>query len=88
MHGAVYWNVFGEGAVVSKAVGEGFAIVNEEYRWNSGTFNANDDAYHDGRAEISALAKKCVKQIEDDWKCICGPFTGKTYSVKQLLGKH
>ncbi len=87
VHGAVYWNVFGKGAVASRAVGEGFALVNGEYKWNSWTFNANSDAYHDGSREISALAKKCVKQIEDDWKCICGPCAGKTYYVKKLLGK-
>ncbi len=87
VHGAVYWNVFGKGSVVSRAVGEGFALVKGEYKWNSVTFNANSDAYHDGRREISALAKKCVKQIEDDWKCICGPCAGKTYYVKKLLGK-
>ena len=88
VHGAVYWNVFGEGADVDRAVGEGFAIKNEEYRWNSVTFNAKHDAYHDTRREISALAKKCVKQIEDDWKCICEPCAGKTYSVEELLRKH
>ena len=83
VHGAVYWNVFGKGADVSKAVGEGFAIVNEKYKWNSLTFNAKGDAYHAKKREISALAQKCVKQIEDDWKRTSP--VGKTYSVEKLL---
>ena len=91
MHGAVYWNVFGEGADVKRAVGEGFAIINKEYQWTSGTFNAKGDAYHGSCKQISALAKKCVKQIVNDWKRTsqvgktCEPCAGKTYSVEKLL---
>ncbi len=83
VHGAVYWNVFGEGAVVRRAVGEGFSLQNGKYGWNSVTFNANADAYHDGRRQISILAKKCVKTIMDDWKR--NSRIGKTYYVKHLL---
>ena len=83
VHGAVYWNVFGEGADVTRAVGEGFAYVNGECKWNSYTFNANSDAYHDGKRGISDLAKKCVSRIINDWRQTSQ--VGKTYSVKDLL---
>lgn len=85
VHGAVYWNVFGEGAVVSNAIGEGFALKGRKYKWNSVTFNANSDSYHDGRRVISRLAKKCVRKILDDWQL--NSSLGKTYTVKQLLSQ-
>ena len=85
VHGAVYWNVFGTGSEVNKAVGEGFALMSHEYRWNSQTFNARPDCYHDTRREISGLAKKCVRNILDDWRK--NSEVGKTYRVKDLLAK-
>ena len=89
VHGAVYWNVFGEDEDVKKAVGEGFSFVDGEYKWNSTTFNANSDAYHDGIRKISHLAEKCVTRIVKDWKRISvrgqTSWRGKTYSVKGLL---
>ena len=85
VHGAVYWNVFGRGRDVKKAVGEGFSLMNGTYKWNSYTFNANSDAYHDKRKEISGLAKRCVRNILDDWQRTSA--LGKTYIVKDLLAK-
>lgn len=84
VHGAVYWNVFGEGADVKMAVGEGFSIMNGELKWNSITFNANEDTYHDGQKKISNLAEKCVSKIINDWMEM-DPIVEKTYSVKELL---
>lgn len=83
VHGAVYWNVFGEGADVKRAVGEGFAFVDGKCKWNSYTFNANDDAYHDGKRGISDLAKKCLNKIINDWRQTS--HIGKTYNVEDLL---
>ena len=83
VHGAVYWSVFGRGADPKRAVGEGFSWQNGSYGWNSGVFNANDDAYHDGRREISHLARACVEKIMEDW--MRNSSIGKTYSVKDLL---
>ena len=89
VHGAVYWNVFGEDEDVKKAVGEGFAFEYGKYKWNSTTFNANKDAYHDGIRQISDLAGKCVTGIIKDWKRISlrgqTSWMGKTYSVEDLL---
>ena len=83
IYGAVYWNVFGEGADVKKTVGEGFSFVDGECKWNSYTFNANSDAYHDGKRGISDLAKICVSKIINEWRETSQ--IGKTYSVKDLL---
>ena len=84
VHGAVYWNVFGEGADVLKAIGEGFALVDKEYKWNSFTFNAKlDRIYHDGDNAMSEEGRKCVRQIWEDWRR--NSAVGKTYSVKDLL---
>ena len=83
VHGAVYWSVFGKDSKVNMAVGEGFAYINGECKWNSLTFNANIDTYHDGKRGISDLAKTCVGAIIRDWKQTSQ--IGKTYSVKELL---
>ena len=82
VHGAVYWNVFGVGADVTKAVGEGFAFRNGNLEWKSYTFNANPDAYHDNMRVISDLAKICVEKIINDWK---KRQTSKEYRVENLL---
>ena len=86
VHGAVYWNVFGEGADVTKAIGEGFAWRNGELRLNSATFNIRKDsngAYHDGEKVISKEMEKCVGKILVDWRDHSS--LGKTYKVKDLL---
>ena len=84
VHGAVYWNVFGYKEDPGKAVGEAFALVNGEYRWNSRVFNAKRGYYHDGKRNISELAGRCVKKILDDWQCTSQ--VGKNYAVEELLG--
>ena len=83
VHGAVYWNVFGEGADPGHAVGEGFALVGKDQKWNSWTFNGQSDAYHDGKKKISVAAQECVVKIMKDWKKTSK--VGKTYTVEQLL---
>ena len=83
VHGAVYWNVFGMGADPRKAVGEGFSLRSGKYSWNSWTFNANSDAYHDGKKQMAVLTAKCVRKILDDWKQ--NSACGKSYRVNELL---
>ena len=83
VHGAVYWNVFGKGADVEKAIGEGFSLKDNGYEWNSKTFNAKSDLYHDGKRNISNVMKMCVQQIWEDWRRKSA--VGMTYSVKELL---
>ena len=84
VHGGVYRSVFGKDSDVAKAVGEGFACMESKYKWVSGTFNANSDAYHDGQREISRLGKLCTEKILNKWKNGAPP--GTTYWVKDLLG--
>lgn len=83
IHGAVYWNVFGIGEDPCNAVGEGFSLRYGRYHWNSVTFNANSDAYHDAKKQMAKLTAKCVRKILDDWKQ--HSVVGKTYRVKELL---
>ena len=45
--------------------------------------DANDDAYHDGRREISRVARACVEKIVEDW--MKNYSAGKTFSVRDLL---
>ena len=82
VHGAVYWNVFGERAEVNKVIGEGFAYRNGEFQWNS-FLNRSNDAYHDSVREISILGRICVESILKDWKETSE--IGKTFSVARLL---
>ena len=85
---AIYWNVYGENADASKAVGEGFVFGHQKglYEWNSSVFNKDKDIYHDGVKEISPLVKKCVESIFADWRRRqYGAVVGKTYTVEKLL---
>ena len=90
VHGAVYMNVFGQD-VDSGVVGEGFAQFSGESapRWNSGTFNAKADNYHDGKRGISDEGKKCVTEVLKEWKaaglnyhCLS---SCRTWNVAELL---
>lgn len=83
VHGAVYWNVFGQNSDETKAVGEGFSLQDGIYGWNSFTFNAGSNYYHDGRRQMSSVVKQCVKVVLDDWQH--NSLLGKTYHVNELL---
>ena len=88
VHGAVYWNVFGKGADVKKAIGEGFSWFEGHFIGNSYSFNAELETprpiYHDGQKEISDKMGECLQKILCDWRsspsCI-----GKTYNVKKIV---
>lgn len=90
VHGAIYWNMFGEGADTSRAIGEGFSMMKGKCGWNSGVFNAPSprrptNPYHNGMREISELGKICVGKILEDWMKLKKSELGKTYSVQELL---
>lgn len=82
VHGAVYWNVFGEGTDVTRAIGEGFSLRNGNYNWKSYTLNANADSYHDHEGWVSSQMEKCVRKILEDWR---RNSSKKIYTVKELL---
>ena len=89
VHGAVYKNVFGED--IGDTVGEGFSIMNGEFKWRSWTFNARTKHYHDGSKQISAVAKDCIFKILLVWMKIgkqqhCLPCT-RNYNVEDIYMK-
>ena len=67
VHGAVYKCIFGEDPAPD-TIGEGFAFLGGEFRWNSWTFNGADTVYHDGRREISDMAGKYVQYVLTMWE--------------------
>ena len=67
VHGAVYKCIFGEDPAPD-TIGEGFAFLNGEYRWNSWSFNGKPSAYHDGQKRISKLTESFVGKVLNIWK--------------------
>ena len=68
VHGAVYRNVFGED-IGKSTVGEGFAVMDGEMKWNSYTFNApRDSVYHDHCKDISQVARDNIEKVLQEWK--------------------
>ena len=65
IHGPVYMSVFNED--VGNTVGEGFSVQKGTFEWNSGTFNARQDTYHDKERDISEVAKQCVSKVLKVW---------------------
>ena len=91
VHGAVYWNVFGE-EDPHRAEGEGFSVdvlkdskINNP--WNSGVFNAHPDKYHVGKREISTLGRVLVNHIIQTWEKNSTTAIGRTYSVADILSE-
>lgn len=66
VHGAVYKNVFGED-IGARTVGEGFAVMGGVIKWNSYTFNAHKDFYHDSRKGISQVAQENIERVLQVW---------------------
>ena len=89
VHGAVYKNVFGED--VGNTVGEGFAVVKGEFKWNSGTFNSKEDTYHDNQRKISQDTERCVSEVLKAWMKAGESHQHlppeREYPVKELLNK-
>lgn len=88
VHGAVYKNVFGED-IGERTVGEGFSVMGGVTKWNSYTFNAHDDYYHDSRKGISQVAQENIEIVLNDWmyfgkKWHCLP-TKRNYDVQNRL---
>lgn len=87
VHGAVYKSVFDED--VGNTVGEGFSVRKGTFEWNSRTFNARDDTYHDDRRTISDVAKQCVSKVLKRWMKAGEEGqrlpSQRRYTVKELL---
>ena len=65
IHGPVYKSVFNED--IGNTVGEGFSVQKGKFEWNSRSFNARQDTFHDQSEKISEVAKQCVSQVLKVW---------------------
>jgi len=78
-HGKIYKNFCGEALSYQKVVGGGFGYYNNtgqnEYKYNSWTFNGDKSGYHDKRIDKGKAAKTmhrleqtCIKAAIQKWK--------------------
>ena len=47
--------------------GSGFGYCNEQWKWNSGSLNANKDAYHTTDRTMSAVEQELVQKAVFNW---------------------
>ena len=66
VHGMVFYYLFRR--EIGRSVGEGFAIMNGVVKWNSTTFNARNDGYHDGERIISKSGMKMLDRLIQVWR--------------------
>lgn len=85
VHGIIYRKAFGESCKGMKVVGEGFGIMNGEFKINSGAFNPADDDYHDSSSLMNHDSARYVEAVVNIWKQAGPNFPKKqNYSVKEL----
>ncbi|KAJ7378933.1 hypothetical protein OS493_019629 [Desmophyllum pertusum] len=85
VHGIIYRKAFGESCNDVKVVGEGFGIIDGDFKINSGAFNPADDGYHDDRITMHEDSARFVKKVVDFWKSAGPNFPGRqNYTVKEL----
>lgn len=86
VYGIIYWKVFGELCKDVKVVGEGFGIMNGEFKIILGVFNFVDDGYYDNRWEMNLKLIYCVKKVVEWWKSVGFNFVDcRNYKVEDLL---
>lgn len=69
-----------------KVVGEGFVIMNGEFKIILGVFNFVDDGYYDSSWEMNLKLIYCVKKVVEWWKSVGFNFVDcRNYKVKDLL---
>ena len=86
VHGIIYREALGESCKDVTVVGEGFSIMDGEFKTNSVVFNpSHGDPYHDNSREMHSVSAKCVKKVVEDWKRAGGNFIAKDYPVEILL---
>lgn len=87
VHGVIYRKAFGESCKDVNVIGEGFGIVDGEFRVISGAFNPSHDGYHDGSWEMHPDSRKCVEKVVEYWKNAGNNFLRcQNHPVKDLLG--
>lgn len=89
VHGIIYRKAFGESCKDVKVVGEGFAIMNGEFKTISGAFNPVDDGYHDSSWEMNPKSTHCVKKVVEWWISAGRNFVDcRNHKVKDLLSSY
>ena len=85
VHGIIYRKAFGKSCKDQNVVGEGFGIINGEFKTTSGAFNQGDD-YHDDNWEMHPDSTECVGKVIEWWKEAGDNFRKcQNHSVKSLL---
>jgi len=72
VHGIIYRKAFKESCKDVNVVGEGFEIMDGEFKTISGAFNPVDDDYHDSSWKMAPKSTHCVKKVVEWWKSV-GP---------------
>lgn len=89
VHGIIYRKAFGESCKDVKVVGEGFGIMNGEFKTISGAFNPVDDGYHDSSCEMNPKSTHCVKKVVEWWISAGRNFVDcRNHKVKDLLSSY
>ena len=86
VHGTIYRIAFGESCDDATVIGEGFGIIDGEFKIKSGAFNpAHDDDYHDDTVYMHPRSAEHVETLVDIWQRAAPHFPQKkNYSVKEL----
>ena len=85
VHGIIYRKAFGESCKGLKVVGEGFGVINGEFKIISGAFNPTDDDYHDKSSLMNQDSARYVEAVVNIWKRAGPNFPARqNYSVLEL----
>ena len=85
VHGIIYRKAFGESCKGMKVVGEGFGIMNGEFKIISGAFNPAHDGYHDNSSCMNHDSARYVEAVVNIWKRAGTNFPARqNYSVYEL----
>ena len=85
VHGIIYRKAFGESCKGIKVVGEGFGIIDGEFKIISGAFNPADDEYHDNSSFMNKDSARYVEAVVNIWKRAGPNFPARqNYIVEEL----
>ena len=85
VHGIIYRQAFGESCRGLRVVGEGFGIMDGQFKIISGAFNPTDDEYHDNNPAMNKDSARYVEAVVNIWKRAGPNFPARqNYSVKEL----
>ena len=86
VHGVIYRKAFGESLNDVKAVGEGFGIIDDEFKITSGALNpARGDDYHDDSPLMNEDSARFFGALVKIWKDTGPNFPARqNYTEKEL----